>query len=106
MPLTKHQLADELRNFFAYDHRVPRKKMNMFTDKEIINMYNTCDCCNQDILDSKELTNLLKQVNNLEEFFEAMAAEVMLRTHKEDDDDEITNLLDGIDDDYQRALLN
>jgi len=70
--MTFHQLADELRNVFAEENRVSRKKMNMFTDKEVVNIFNTCGCCNNDILDKDELATVLSDVSSADEFFVAM----------------------------------
>ena len=70
--MTFHQLADELRNVFAEENRVSRKKMNMFTDQEVVNIFNTCGCCNNDILDKDELATVLSDVSSADEFFVAM----------------------------------
>ena len=68
--MTKHQLANELRERQYKHGEVEKHIIDRLSDDDIIDCYITCNCCNKKQVNPKQLEIAIQTSENSEDFFE------------------------------------
>lgn len=68
--MTRQQLAKQLRKRAVATGLVTKYTTELLSDDEIINCYNTCNCCGEKFLSSIDLETAIQMSSNAQEFID------------------------------------
>jgi hypothetical protein len=73
--MDKAQLATGLRHRQYAKGTVPRHTIDVLSDDEIIDTYNTCSGCKEKLVTSQELREIIMEASTVEEFLDLTEAQ-------------------------------
>lgn len=68
--MTKQELAKQLRERIVNTGQVTKAEVNVLSDDQMIECFNTCGCCGEKYLSSIDLELAIRESSNANEFIE------------------------------------
>lgn len=81
--MKKSKLANQLRKIQMELAIIKPEVINILTDNEIIDCYNSCSCCGEKLVSESELNEIIKISNTADEFFDEVRIAQMVNSSNE-----------------------